>query len=178
MNAREFGPRGLDCVRGGQSGMTSSSIALWLNDEDADQALRGRRLGALSADATALVVSGESFLGMNDEGRFADVRARESIVICDSRDGGPSSLLTCRMWRRFPEIQGYQLVQVGRGQYLLRLKPQLSAEPRNALVMETTESLGAASDINREVTGVALVYSSGTCRSAASHYDPEGVTEH
>lgn len=111
--------------------------------------------------------------GLADERWLARIDGRKLDQIYDSADKAVSPLLMYKIWWRFPDVNQYQLIQRGRGDYLVRLNTRHDFGESDDVARELRTLLGVGATISVEITDEPLVYASGKRQSVVSRYKPD-----
>lgn len=113
--------------------------------------------------------------GQIDPSVLSAVEGRRLDQIYDVNDHPLTSMVMYNLWWRFPDIMQYQLVQRGRGDYLLRINVGAGFNRADEVVRRFKEIVGKTATVDLEITSEEFVLSSGKRKSVVSHYSPKGA---
>lgn len=100
------------------------------------------------------------------------VAGRRLDQVYDTRDQPLSPLCMYKIWWRYPEINQYQLVQRGKGDYLVRLNVGDAFAREEELIDDLRDLVGQGARCAVERTDDPLVLASGKRKSVVSLYRP------
>lgn len=104
------------------------------------------------------------------------VSGRRVDRIYDVNDRPLSPMLMYKIWWRFPEIRQHQLVQRGRGDYLIRLNVGEDFGRETEFVHAFTELVGSGALCELEHTSEPLILASGKRKSVINLHTPAADT--
>lgn len=99
-----------------------------------------------------------------------DGRSRERIY--DINDKPLTPMIAYNFWWKYPEILQYQIVQNGRGDYLLRIETSESFQRETELIDDFTKQVGDGSKIEIEYDSSHFRHASGKRQVIVSNYTP------
>lgn len=110
--------------------------------------------------------------GTIDRTHLAVVEGRKLDQIFDANDRPVSSFIFYKMMWRFPPIRQYQIVQDGRGSYLIKINTDGPFDQEQDLLSEFVEHLGPTATVRIERVDELPPLSSGKRRQVVSTYTP------
>lgn len=110
--------------------------------------------------------------GAVDATWLQSVSGRRLDQIYDGADRPLSPMLMYKIWWRYPEIRQHQLIQRGRGDYLIRLNVGDEFARESEFVRDFADLVGEGVRCEVERTHEALVLASGKRKSVVSLYAP------
>lgn len=102
-----------------------------------------------------------------------DGRGRERIYDVDDQPLAP--MIAYNFWWKYPEIIQYQIVQRGRGHYLLRVDVSDSFDRESYLVEDFSRQVGSTARVEVEYSASDYRLASGKRRVIVSEYAPPSV---
>lgn len=100
-----------------------------------------------------------------------DGRSRERLY--DVEDNPLAPMLAYNFWWKFPAIRQYQIVQRGRGYYVLRMDVDEPFDQESAIVDELRKLVGPGAHIDVEYSSVNYQQASGKRQAIVSEYNPQ-----
>lgn len=111
-----------------------------------------------------------------NDGEFVNIlsriEGRKTDKIYDTDDNPVSSFIAHRFWWRFPGILQYQIIQVSKGTYVIRLDVDHRFAHEGELKDELRGVFGQMADIEIEYAADGYTYSSGKRKAVVSKYKP------
>ncbi|MCY1657972.1 hypothetical protein OVA21_12340 [Dietzia sp. SL131] len=110
--------------------------------------------------------------GRVDPRYLARIQGRRQDRIFDTADRPLAPQVMAGIWWRYPEIRQYQLVQQGKGDYLIRLNIGTRSMETGSIVADFKKVVGRGASVKVEVTDEELVFSSGKRKRVVNLYTP------
>lgn len=102
-------------------------------------------------------------------------RALDQILDCNDQPVSP--MLMYKIWWKYPEIEQYQLVQRGKGDYVVRLNTSRPFTASDKIEKDMADLMGPAAKVAIELTDETLVLGSGKRKSVVAEYRPSEVRQ-
>lgn len=123
----------------------------------------------------AIVGSDEDGTGFVESLVRLDGRSRERLYDVDDKPLAP--MIAYNFWWKFPEILQYQIIQRGRGHYVLRLDVDAGFDQEPEMAEELRRQVGQSARIDVEYGASNYRHASGKRRPIVSEYVPSSVSE-
>lgn len=127
-------------------------------------------------DTGDLAVAGslEPGTGFVDSFVRLDGRSRERLYDVDDKPLAP--MIAYNFWWKFPEIVQYQIVQRGRGDYILRIDVTTGFDRESELIEEFMNQVGYSARIEVQYGSSDYRHASGKQRAIVSEYFPTSLS--
>lgn len=110
--------------------------------------------------------------GTQNQDFLAEVRGRKADQIFDVEDRPLSTLVMYKIWWKYPDIRQYQIIQTGRGEYLIRLNVDMDFHESESFADDFRQVVGSNASVRIDFTDADLVLASGKRQAIVSKYRP------
>lgn len=110
--------------------------------------------------------------GTQNQSFLAEVRGRKVDQVFDIDDRPLSTMVMYKIWWKYPGVRQYQLIQVGKGEYLIRLNVDMDFHESESFADDFRQVVGSDASVRIDFTDADLVLASGKRQAIVSKYRP------